>query len=197
VAGTKERIVGTTGDLFRRQGYTGTGLKQIVAEAGAPFGSIYHFFPGGKQQLAAEVIRTSGRAYQQLVEAILDQAPDAVTAVETGFAAAAATLVATDYADACPIATVALEVASTDETLRAATADVFAEWVDSGTTRFERWGFAPADARRLAIVLITSLEGAFVLCRAARNTEALTAAASAVTAAIRVAQEGVSSPEGR
>jgi AcrR family transcriptional regulator len=197
VAGTKERIVGTTGDLFRRQGYTGTGLKQIVAEAGAPFGSIYHFFPGGKQQLAAEVIRTSGRAYQQLVEAILDQAPDAVTAVETGFAAAAETLVATDYADACPIATVALEVASTDETLRAATADVFAEWVDSGTTRFERWGFAPADARRLAIVLITSLEGAFVLCRAARNTEALTAAASAVTAAIRAAQEGVSSPEGR
>jgi AcrR family transcriptional regulator len=197
VAGTKERIVGTTGDLFRRQGYTGTGLKQIVAEAGAPFGSIYHFFPGGKQQLAAEVIRTSGRAYQQLVEAILDQAPDAVTAVETGFAAAAETLVATDYADACPIATVALEVASTDETLRAATAEVFAEWVDSGTTRFERWGFAPADAHRLAIVLITSLEGAFVLCRAARNTEALTAAASAVTAAIRAAQEGVSSPEGR
>jgi AcrR family transcriptional regulator len=197
VAGTKERIVGTTGELFRRQGYTGTGLKQIVAAAGAPFGSIYHFFPGGKQQLAAEVIRTSGRAYQQLVEAILDQAPDAVTAVETGFAAAAETLVATDYADACPIATVALEVASTDETLRAATADVFAEWVDSGATRFERWGFAPADARRLAIVLITSLEGAFVLCRAARNTEALTAAASAVTAAVRAAQEGVSSPGGR
>lgn len=197
MAGTKERIVGTTGELFRRQGYTGTGLKQIVAEAGAPFGSIYHFFPGGKQQLAAEVIRTSGRAYQQLVEAILDQAPDAVTAVETGFAAAAETLVATGYADACPIATVALEVASTDETLREATAEVFAAWVESGATRFERWGFGPADARRLAIVLITSLEGAFVLCRAARSTEAMTAAASAVTAAVRAAQAGVSSPEGR
>jgi AcrR family transcriptional regulator len=188
VAGTKERIVGTTGELFRRQGYTGTGLKQIVAEAGAPFGSIYHFFPGGKQQLAAEVIRTSGRAYQDLVMAILDQAPDAVTAVETGFAAAAETLVATDYADACPIATVALEVASTDETLREATAEVFASWVDAGAVRFERWGFGPADARRLAIVLITSLEGAFVLCRAARSTEAMVAAASAVTAAIRAAR---------
>jgi transcriptional regulator LmrA/YxaF-like protein len=146
--------------------------------------------------LAAEVIRTSGRAYQQLVEAILDQAPDAVTAVETGFAAAAETLVATDYADACPIATVALEVASTDETLRAATAEVFAAWVESGAARFERWGFGPADARRLAIVLITSLEGAFVLCRAARSTEALEGAASAVTAAIRAAQE-VSSPRRR
>jgi AcrR family transcriptional regulator len=193
VAGTKERIVGTTGELFRRQGYTGTGLKQIVAEAGAPFGSIYHFFPGGKQQLAAEVIRTSGRAYQDLVTGILDQAPDAVTAVETGFAAAGETLVATGYADACPIATVALEVASTDETLREATAEVFASWVDAGAERFERWGFGAPDARRLAIVLITSLEGAFVLCRAARSTEAMDAAASAVTAAIRAARE-VSAP---
>jgi len=86
VTDTKTRIVGTAGELFRRKGYVGTGLKQIVAESGAPFGSIYHFFPGGKQQLAAEVIRTSGRAYQDLVMAILDQAPDALTAVQTGFA---------------------------------------------------------------------------------------------------------------
>ena len=185
---TKARIVGTAGELFRRKGYTGTGLKQIVAGSGAPFGSIYHFFPGGKQQLAAEVIATSGRAYQELVMAILDQAPDAVTAVETGFAAAAETLVATDYADACPIATLALEVASTDEALRTATAEVFASWVDAGAERFVRWGFAPADAHRLAIVLITSLEGAFVLCRAARSTEALDAAASAVVAAVRAVQ---------
>jgi hypothetical protein len=79
--------------------------------------------------------------------------------------------------------------------LRAVTAEVFAAWVDSGAARFERWGFGPADARRLATVLITSLEGAFVLCRAARDTEALTAAASAVTAAIRAAQAEVRSSE--
>jgi AcrR family transcriptional regulator len=187
VADTKARIVGATGELFRRQGYTGTGLKQIVAEAGAPFGSIYHFFPGGKQQLAAEVIRTSGRAYQELVMALLDAAPDAVTAVETSYAAAAEVLETTGYADACPIATVALEVASTDETLRRATADVFEEWTAAGTERFVRWGFAPDVARRLALTFITSLEGAFVLCRAARSTEAMDAAASAVVAAVRAA----------
>ena len=187
VTDTKARILHATGELFRRQGYTGTGLKQIVAEAGAPFGSIYHFFPGGKQQLAAEVIRSSGRAYQDLVMALLDASPDPVTAIETSFAAAAETLAATGYADACPIATVALEVASTDETLRAATAEVFEDWVEAGTEKFVRWGFAPADARRLAIVLITSLEGAFVLCRAARRTEALEAAAAAVTASVRAA----------
>ena len=51
-AGTKERIVNASAELFRRQGYTGTGLKQVVAEADAPFGSLYHFFHGGKEQLA-------------------------------------------------------------------------------------------------------------------------------------------------
>ena len=57
---TRERILRASGELFRRQGYMGTGVKQIVAEAGAPFGSIYHFFPGGKEELGAETIRRSG-----------------------------------------------------------------------------------------------------------------------------------------
>ena len=57
---TKDRILDTTAEHFRRYGYTGTGMKQIVAEAKAPFGSIYHFFPGGKEQLGREVILRSG-----------------------------------------------------------------------------------------------------------------------------------------
>jgi len=62
VESTKDRIVGASAELFRRQGYAGTGVKQIVAEANAPFGSLYHFFPGGKEELGAETIRWSGRA---------------------------------------------------------------------------------------------------------------------------------------
>ncbi len=50
-------------NLFRRTGYTGTGMKQIAQAAGAPFGSIYHFFPGGKAQLGEEVIRSAGAGY--------------------------------------------------------------------------------------------------------------------------------------
>ncbi|MEA2309123.1 MAG: hypothetical protein QOI65_1409, partial [Thermoleophilaceae bacterium] len=66
MAGTRERIVDTSAELFRRQGYAGTGVKQIVNEASAPFGSLYHFFPGGKEQLGEEVIRWSGQMYLQL-----------------------------------------------------------------------------------------------------------------------------------
>jgi len=49
---TKERILETTAEMFRRYGYTGSGLKQIVADANAPFGSLYHFFPGARSNWA-------------------------------------------------------------------------------------------------------------------------------------------------
>src|SRR6266542_509630 len=128
-ATTKDRIRDASAELFRRQGYTGTGVKQIVATAKAPFGSLYHFFPGGKEELGEEVIRWSGGIYLQLIDAFFVPAPDLVSAVRSFFAGAAETLRETDYADACPIATVALEVASTSEPLREATADVFESWI--------------------------------------------------------------------
>src|SRR5947207_15908777 len=100
---TRERIVQSSAELFRRQGYTGTGVKQIVAEASAPFGSLYHYFPGGKDQLTEEIIRTSGAAYGRLVGALLWPEPDPVAAVRKAFADAAEVLAATEYEDACPI----------------------------------------------------------------------------------------------
>jgi AcrR family transcriptional regulator len=182
---TKDRIVDASAELFRRNGYTGTGVKQIVAAAGAPFGSLYHFFPGGKEQLGEEVIRTSGAMYGLLIGAIFDPAPDVVAAVESFFAGAAETLVQTDYADACPIATVALEVASTNDVLRQATADVFESWIAGGAERFEGAGIAAARARELTIAMLAALEGAFVLCRAMRTTEPLRIAGETMAAAVR------------
>jgi AcrR family transcriptional regulator len=186
-ANTKERLVDASAILFRRQGYAATGVKQIVAEAEAPFSSLYHFFPGGKDQLAAGAIRASGQMFQELVEAVFDQAPDVLSGVRDCFAGAAETLRQTDYADACPIATVALEVASTNEPLRQATAEVFESWIASATDRFGAAGVAEGSARELSITLITSLEGAFVLSRAMRSTEPLLIAGTAVAAAVQAA----------
>ena len=193
-AATKQRILDTTAELFRRQGYNGTGLKQIVAEANAPFGSLYHFFPGGKVELGAQVIRESGLMYQRLIEAILDAATNMVDGVRDTFTGAGAVLEETDYADACPIATVALEVASTNESLRVATAEVFDGWIESGTTRLRAAGLPPKKARDLTIQLIMMLEGAFLLCRAAKNTEAMDVAGRAMVAVVR---EALSEPPHR
>ncbi len=184
---TKDRIVDASAELFQLQGYAGTGMRQIVARASAPFGSIYHHFPGGKEELGAETIRVSGALYLQLLDLFLDPAPDVVTGVEEFFAGAAVTLRESDYAEGCPIATVALEVASTSEPLRAATAEVFDSWIDAAAARFADAGLDAATARALAIGTIAGLEGAFVLCRALRSTEPMEVAGAVAVAQLRAA----------
>src|SRR5215470_7624176 len=182
---TRARIVRRSAELFRRQGYTGTGVKQIVAEASAPFGSVYHFFPGGKEQLGAEVIRWSGAIYGQLIDAFFEPGADPVAATRAFFAAAADTLEESGYADACPIATVALEVSSTSEPMRQACAEVFDSWIQAAADRLATSGLTPGQARSLAISMLASLEGAFVLARALRSIEPLHIAGATATAAVR------------
>jgi AcrR family transcriptional regulator len=176
----KERILDASSELFRRQGLTGTGIKQILARADAPFGSLYHHFPGGKDQLAAETITRAGEYYGQLVAGKLLAEPDLVSGVRAAFVAAGEDLAATGYADACPIETVALEVASTNEPLRLATAEVFDSWLDALAFMLAAEGIAAPQARALAHVVISALEGAFVLARASRRTDALDACADAM-----------------
>jgi AcrR family transcriptional regulator len=184
---TRERILDNTVELFGRYGYTGTGLKQIVAAANAPYGSLYHHFPGGKQQLTDEVIQRAGRMYQELVEALFDTATNPVEGTANVFTGAAEALPETDYADACPIATIALEVANSDDALRQATAEVFESWIQAATTRFVDAGVAPQAARDLAILVIAALEGSLVLDRAMRSTEALQVTGSAVASTVQAA----------
>ena len=187
---TKARILDATAALFMRYGYTGTGLKQIVADANAPFGSLYHHFPGGKQELGVEVIHRSGAMYLELVMGVVDAAPDPVSGVRDCFSGAAEVLRATDYADACPIETIALEVASSNEPLREATAQVFESWIVGASARFRAAGVDEQTGRALAIMLITLLEGAFVLCRASRTTEALEAAGETAATVVEAALRG-------
>ncbi len=109
---------------------------------------------------------------------MFDPAPDLVTGVRDFFAGAAEHLRGTDYEDACPIATVALEVSSSSETMREACAEVFQSWIARGAERHADAGLSPERARELTIGMLSALEGAFVLARALRTTEPLEIAAS-------------------
>jgi|SRR5271165_3198628 len=184
---TRERILYASAELFRRQGYAGTGLKQVVAQAEAPFGSLYHFFPAGKEELADEVLRSGGRFFLALYESIAESAPDLASTVREFFAGAADTLRSTDFADACPIATVAGEVASTHEVLRRASADVFESWLAALTEDAVEDGVAPVRARALALSVLAILEGAFLLGRSLRSTEPMDAAGAAAVALVSAA----------
>jgi len=171
--------------LLQRQGLTGTGVKQILAEAHAPFSSLYHHFPGGKDELARAAIGDAGARYQGIVEAVWDEAPDVISSVAAVFDAAARTLEETDFAVACPIATVALEVASTNERLRLATAEVFDSWIAACTGRLEAASISADHARLLALTLMSLLEGAFMLSQAMKSTEPMRAACVSATTAVR------------
>ncbi|MBV8999795.1 MAG: TetR/AcrR family transcriptional regulator [Solirubrobacterales bacterium] len=191
---TRDRIVYSSAELFRRQGYAGTGLKQIAQEADATLGSIYHFFPGGKEQLAEEVLRTGGRFFLALYESIAVGAPDLVSTVRDFFTGAGETLVATNFADACPIATVAGEIASTHEVLRVATADVFESWLDAVEADAAEAGIAPDRARALAVSVLALLEGAFLLSRSERSLEPMRSCGDAAVALVSAALGEVEAP---
>jgi AcrR family transcriptional regulator len=150
----------------------------VVAEAQAPFGSLYHHFPGGKQQLAEEVIRAAGAFFMALVTAVYDEQSTPEASVHAVFKGAAETLAVTDFNDACPISTIALEVASTNDDLRRATAEVFEQWTVALTER--------VGDRDRALAVLSALEGAFILCRAHRSVEPMLAAGK--MAATHVAQ---------
>jgi AcrR family transcriptional regulator len=181
---TKERIIEASAALMGRQGYNGTGVKQIVAAAEAPFGSIYHFFPGGKEEIGAEAIRRSGATYERLIPAVFDAAPDVVAGIRAFFNGAAAHLAETDYADACPIATIALETSSSSEPMRMACHDVFEGWITAGVSRFSGLGLGSETTRQLVMSMVMALEGAFLLARACRDTTPLTVAAEMVVISV-------------
>jgi AcrR family transcriptional regulator len=185
---TRDRIVAAAAQLYGRYGYTGVGLKQVATESGAPIGSLYHFFPGGKDELAAAALRLSGAGYQLLVEGILENMPELASGIEQSFALAAETLAASGYVDACWIETVALEVASTNEPLRVVTAEIFERWIDSAAAWVESHGVPPEEARALGIAYITGLEGAFILARSLRSPEPLLATGRMLAAAARETQ---------
>ncbi|BBX19566.1 TetR family transcriptional regulator [Mycolicibacterium duvalii] len=183
---TRDRILDATAELYRRQGMPATGLKQISQAAQAPFGSIYHHFPGGKEAITVEVIRREGIRYGEFVGAQLaDIHP--LTGIPHLFENAGRNLQAQDYSEACSIETIALEVASTNEKLRVEAAEVFDSWLSGLATWFAPLGLTDAECRRLATITLTALEGAFVLCRTLRSVEPMVCAGHGVQAAVQAA----------
>lgn len=183
---TRGRILEATAELYRRQGMPATGLKQISQAARAPFGSIYHHFPGGKEAISVEVIRREGIRYSAFVGAQLAEI-DPADGIPLLFENAGRLLESQDYAEACSIETIALEVASTNERLRQEAAEVFDSWLTSLAAWFGQLDLTEAECHRLATITLTALEGAFVLCRTLRSTEPIVFAGHGVQAAVHAA----------
>ena len=173
MAATRDRIIAATNELFRRSGYNGTSLRQVTDAAGAPTGSLYHFFPRGKAELAEAVVTETGASYLELFELIAAAAADPGAAVGDFFDGAAETLEQSDYIDVCPIGTVAREVANTNDRLRGAADRVFVSWIESLGKHLETAGLTTTEATALATTVVAALEGGFILARTRRDADVL------------------------
>ncbi len=188
---TRDRIIVATNELFRRHGYNGTTLTQISEASAATIGSIYHFFPGGKEALAVAVIEATGAVYRELFESIVAEADDPAGAYVDFFTGAAAVLEESDFIDPCPIGTVAREVANTSEPLREASERAFNSWIDAARTHLTAAGIPGDEADDLAIVFVATVEGTFVLSRTQRTTRPLIVAGRHLAALVERASGDV------
>jgi TetR/AcrR family transcriptional regulator, lmrAB and yxaGH operons repressor len=170
---TRERLLVTGERLFRTQGYSGTGLKQLAQEADAPWGSMYHFFPGGKQQLGAEVVRFAAERYAALIAKAFAVFPDPADAVAAMFKGEAKLLAESRFRNGCPVAAVTLDVASTVEELRQPCAEAFDLWIGTIARGLGATGLPAKEARTLASYVLSSLEGAILLSRAEHSVAPL------------------------
>lgn len=175
---SKDAFVQTTQQLLRRQGYAATGLGEIVARSGAPKGSLYFHFPGGKEELAIAAMERSAAQLRDAMAAILNSSEDLDEAIGRLIGALAAGLEQSDFADGCPIATVALETASDSEPMRAAAQAAFDSWLQVLRERLLAAGLEPALAAQRALLVLAAVEGGLILARATRDVTPLVAVSS-------------------
>ena len=181
---SRSRMIHAASELFRQRGYHATTFSDVVRESGAPRGSTYFHFPGGKQELAREAIARAGDEVEEMVDEAARHADDPASLVRAMAQILTSRLERSGYQSGCAIATMVLELAPRDEAFSADFDSVFARWRAALVTRFEPLGIAPGRAAALADLTISAFEGAAVLSRAARSTEPFTTTIEALISAI-------------
>lgn len=174
--GPRERMVFSAAQLIRRDGVTATGMREVAAHAGAPRGSLQHYFPGGKEQLVNEAVdwagRYAGKRIERFLAGLADPRPSRLfAAMVTQWTDEYA---ADGFAAGCPVAAATVDCASADASTREAVAAAFATWRNPLAEALTGMGVPEARAESLATLMISTLEGAIILARAERDVRPLT-----------------------
>ncbi|MFI5608475.1 TetR/AcrR family transcriptional regulator [Amycolatopsis sp. NPDC051903] len=175
---SRRRMLDSAAELFQAQGYHATGLTQLVAAGGAPKGSLYFHFPGGKEQLAAEAVRLSSERTGEVLRAVVAAAPDPAAAIAAVLDTLTTALVESDFRRGCPLATVALEAAAESPLIREACDEGYCSWQGSLAEYFTREGLPVERASSLATVVLASIEGALLFAKTRRDVAPLHAIAA-------------------
>ena len=184
-ATTRMRLLDTAGQLFRCQGFHATGLDEVLRRSGTPKGSLYHYFPGGKDQLAIETLGHVATELEQRMSALLSSSSDSLKALRKLFQYTAKSLAESGFRDGCPIAPVTLDVASDRESIREACEQGFQNLLQVFVQHLRRAGLSEKRAKSLATLVLASLEGGLILSRAQKSVAPLNAIASELVLVIQ------------
>jgi TetR/AcrR family transcriptional repressor of lmrAB and yxaGH operons len=165
---SKERIEGAAAELMSRDGYRGTGLKAISDAAQLPYGSIYHHFPGGKEEIAATAISSMGTVIGLLLEGLFAEGLGRST-LQAMFEFMAERLEGSDWNDGCTIGTPALDGSSESRAVREASRQAFGQMIEPMAAALVRQGASRADALEVATTILAAYEGATMLARAQQS----------------------------
>lgn len=183
----KDQMIDGAMALLAQRGLQATSFAEVLAATGAPRGSLYHHFPGGKHELVAAAVDRAGALLVGAMASVEGQPAEAV--VQRFLAIWRAVLTRSGFGAGCAVLAVTVaagpaESSEAEDLLSHATA-VFRAWRERLAALLEAGGLAAADARRFALSLIASVEGAVVLCRAERTFEAFEAVAEQAIAQVR------------
>ena len=170
----RERMVVSAALLIRERGAHPTAIADVLEHSGAPRGSAYHYFPGGRTQLLCEAIDYAG----EHVAARIAKAARGIDALDALVESYRRQLILTDFRAGCPVVAVAVEAGDPDKRDQATpvidrAAAAFARWIDLTAQLFVADGIAAARADELAMLITTALEGAIVVARASRDVKPL------------------------
>ncbi|HVM65685.1 MAG TPA: TetR/AcrR family transcriptional regulator [Acidimicrobiales bacterium] len=173
----RERMVRSAAQLIRTKGVTGTGVREVVGHAGAPRGSVQHYFPEGKDQLVQEALLWAGGVAARRVGRALDRAADRMpSTLLTEVVGDWRAEFRTDGFDAgCPLVAAAADVVATSDELRATIERAFDGWQGPFAAALVECGVPARRAPGLALVVISALEGAIIMSRIRRDVAPLDA----------------------
>jgi AcrR family transcriptional regulator len=165
MASTRQRMVVSTALLVRERGARATSIDDVLVHSGAPRGSVYHHFPGGRQQLLREAIDYAG----EFVAARIERAKGALDLLDILLHDYREQLVDSDFRAGCPVVAVAIEAGDPKSGLQERAGAAFARWEEVLTDRLVNDGVSAERAGELAVLVIASIEGALVMARAQRD----------------------------
>jgi TetR/AcrR family transcriptional repressor of lmrAB and yxaGH operons len=173
MSNAREKILQTTCTLLEKQGYHGTGLNEIIKESGSPKGSLYYYFPEGKEQITAEAVLQSGKQTAERIYEGLKVSSNAAIAVSTFILNIADHVERSGFAAGSPLTAVAMETATTSPRINVACHEAYGMLKSAFKDKLIECGYSNTKADELATFIVSAVEGGIILSRTSHTGDPL------------------------